>query len=395
MSLIDANGRLFGKANLIDVVVGGVLVGVVALAIGALQTFRPPVPKITAVTPNQIAEKQRALLHLEGTGIRPFLEVRFGNTGSAGLMVEDPTSARVYVPDLPAGTYDITVLDKGRIVFSFPQALTVMGERWSAAFTTDVQALGSFVAMSEQEAGTLAEGKDVFQAGTERVGRIVAVQARTSETQPLTVSPAHEERGVVIKGDVINVPVPGQFRARAIVKLHCTVVQAECRVGDATVSQGKLMVLATAAGSAGMRFQVEEVRPADAVPAFPPAGSAVATVKVRFVAGPEVINALSAGDIDVPGFGVVADADRAVLVQVGADRERATALVTAEGILRRSIQVEQSVVAVTATLRVPVIYDATGWKYKERAVKVGAAFHFETIAGGMSGLVVDMSLPKR
>jgi len=95
-----------------------------------------------------------------------------------------------------------------------------------------------------------------------------------------------------------------------------------------------LITLLGSAESTPFRFTIDEVRPIDARMTFPPAGSAVATVKVRFVAGPEVIAVMNVGDLDVGGGPVVVETDRARLVHMGPDRPLTRPLVTAEGILR-------------------------------------------------------------
>jgi hypothetical protein len=98
------------------------------------------------------------------------------------------------------------------------------------------------------------------------------------------------------------------------------------------------------------------------------------------------------GDVDVPGFGVVAEGDRAVLTQLAGDRQPANVQVTPEGLMRRAVQMPQTFLSVTGTIRVPVLYSPTGWIYKDRPVKSGASFNFETVAGGMTGLILDMTI---
>jgi len=106
----------------------------------------------------------------------------------------------------------------------------------------------------------------------------------------------------------------------------------------------------------------------------------------------EVTLVLKPGDIDVPGNGVMREPDEAVLVQIGSDRTSVKALTNTEGLLRRSLQLEESAIAFTCTVRVPVVFTQTGWTYKDRPVKVGAPFTFESISGAMIGRIVDMKL---
>ena len=99
---------------------------------------------------------------------------------------------------------------------------------------------------------------------------------------------------------------------------------------------------------------------------------------------------MKAGDTDVAGSGVVAEVDRAVLTQIGSERQTASAQVITESVLRRSLQLQQPVLTFTGSLRVPVVYTAAGWSYKDRPVKVGAMFNFETVSGAMTGWILDM-----
>ena len=128
----------------------------------------------------------------------------------------------------------------------------------------------------------------------------------------------------------------------------------------------------------------------------PPVKAAVAMVHVRFIVGPEVVDQVKPGDLDVVGAGVVAEADRAVLMAVGPERQSVTAVTKTEDLLGRSLQLEQRMLALTCTIRVPVVFTPSGWSYKERPVKVAAAFAFESISVGMNGWILDMKLdPER
>ena len=46
----------------------------------------------------------------------------------------------------------------------------------------------------------------------------------------------------------------------------------------------------------------------------------------------------------------------------------------------------------TATIRAPVVFKPSGWSYKDRPVKVGAPFTFESVSGAMMGWIQDMKL---
>lgn len=382
MPVIDERGRLFGRVNLIDAIVGLVLLGLIPLAYGAFLLFRAPLPKITKLTPATVAEHQETMLQITGQDLRPFLEVRFGGVGSRGFLVQSPTHAEVKLPDLPAGTYDLTLIDEGQVLLKMPGAVTVVAPPSLPVMKTEVQVLGAFVGLGAAAAKAVVVGAQFDpQKDAPPVAQVLAVRAPEPAAQRVKVG----------ANAFVNVPLPGELRVQAIIRLHCTLVAAECKIGETVVTQDAAIVLAGLAAGP-LRFVIEEVRPPDARPVFSSVRSGTAIVRVRFVAAPEVLDVMKAGDTDVAGSGVVAEVDRAVLTQIGSDRQPTNAQITTEGLLRRSLQLQQPFLTFVGTVRVPVVYAAAGWTYKDRPVKVGAAFNFETTAGAMAGWVIEMKL---
>jgi hypothetical protein len=388
LSLIDRDGRLFGRINLIDAIAMAMVLGLILVGYGAFTMFRSgAAPRITAISPTQVPEKQPGFLRITGEDFRPFLEASFG-TVPANFFVESPTSARVLVPDLRPGTYELTLFDKGRVVFTKPAAVTVMGAEWKSLAEIDVQVLGTFTGMNADEARAVRVGLTfALEQGSPAGAQVLAVFPPTPETRQVKVFQRDASSGF------ITVPVPNQVRVRALIKLRCTVASSreECRVGDAIISQDRLLILPESGGSKPLRFVIDEVRPADAALTFPPSGQAIAIVQVRFVATAGVLDVMNVGDIDLPGAAVVAEADRAQLTRIGSDRQA-----TSAQLILPNMQVQQPAVAVTGTVRVPVVYATTGWTYKDRTVKAGGVFHFETVAAGMSGVITEITLePKK
>jgi len=122
-----------------------------------------------------------------------------------------------------------------------------------------------------------------------------------------------------------------------------------------------------------------------------------ATIRVRFIAPPEILEHIAVGDRDIserPAQPAAPTADAsaraapedAVLTSLGTDRQPVTAVVQ-DNVLGRLVQTPQPMFAVTGSLRLPLTTTATGWRYKDHPVKVGARFLFETEAGAMAGAV--------
>jgi hypothetical protein len=121
----------------------------------------------------------------------------------------------------------------------------------------------------------------------------------------------------------------------------------------------------------------------------------MASLHVRFVAEPEVLKVMKAGDVDAQWGDLVLERDRAVLTGLGTDLREATALVIQPNGALRSFQLPRQVMEFTGTVRVPVIFAKTGWSYKDRPIKVGAPFTFDTTDGIMTGSIVEMKVGAR
>ena len=135
--------------------------------------------------------------------------------------------------------------------------------------------------------------------------------------------------------------------------------------------------------------QVRElVRMPGAITVVPPT-AVIATVRVRFVAGQEVLDVMNVGDIDLSGLPTHEDTDGAVLMAIGQDRQRIDGLFS-DGLLGRNFQFEGSTLSFTGRVRVPVVLGQSGWTYRNQAIKVGSGFTFESILGVMRGFIFDM-----
>jgi hypothetical protein len=379
MPLIDDRGRVFGKVNLIDAIVALVMLGLIPLAYVAFLLFRVPVPNITSISPAQVVENQTGSLQVTGDGLRPFLRAKIGTFDTA-FLVQSPTIGEIKLPPkLPAGTYDVALFDEGQELVRNPGALTV----GASSSRLDMEAVGAFVDVAGTDTRLIPVGSTFGS-----VAKVLAVRSPEPAIQRVRLGP-----------DLwTTTQVQGELRIPAIIALGCAVVTGDCKVGDQVAARGTTIALPSmqpppdqkAPPSAGpTKFLIDEIFPSGTRAAFP----AIATVRVRFVGEPEVLNVMHVGDVDLSGSAVTAPPDRAVLTQVGSDRQTLTALSNnSEGLLRRTVQLQQPVLAFTGTVRVRVVFTPSGWSYKERPVKVGAPFTFETLSGAMMGAVISMNV---
>jgi len=383
VSLIDDRGRLFGRVNLIDAIVGVVLLGLIPLAYGAVLLFGVPVPKVSSVTPAQIPASRAETLEIVGEDLRPFLTAAFGTVPSGGFFVQSPTRALIRVPELPPGTYDLVLSDNSRALLTVPAALTVLAPA-APVTNAEVQVRGAFVSLTADQAMALTPGAALdAQANGSPLATVQAVRAPEPMLDRVKVGP-----------DVfLSMPAPaGSVRVSAVVRLRCALLNGECKSHGTVVEQGATLQLSGPAPVGAMTFVVDDVRPADSPVTLLPSSPATAVLRIRFVGGPELLTVIKPGDRDIAGGGVMAEADRALLVEVGGNQQQITGTIGIEGVLRRNIQAQQPLLTFNGTVRVPVVYSRAGWTYKDRPVKVGAPFPFETIAGGMSGWIVEMQI---
>jgi hypothetical protein len=143
----------------------------------------------------------------------------------------------------------------------------------------------------------------------------------------------------------------------------------------------------------------ELLRKPAAVTVGPPVPRGV-VIRVRFVAPPDVVDQFKAGDLDVEGESVrgatvLSDDARAALVSIDAERHQVPAVQVIGSGMNRSVEVPEPMVTVVATVRVPVVSTTTGFAYKDRPVKLGAPFWFESRTGQMAGVILEVEPPAR
>lgn len=260
----------------------------------------------------------------------------------------------------------------------------VVGEVLPAAGAarTDVQVVGEFFGLGKDDLRLVQVGSKFERWRDEPFAEVLAV--RTSEPGM---------RRIRMGGSALWTPADGELRVRAIVRMSCVITTSEdCLVDNTVLDRNATMYLPVPRRSTQVKFLIDELRPAGAPAVFPSVRTAVATVRVRFVAGQEVLDVVNVGDVDVSGSVSLADADRAVLMEIGRDQQMVTALANMQGLEGRRFQIEESMFSFTGTVRVPVVFTLSGWSYRDRAVKVGLEFTFESISGAMTGSILDMEL---
>src|SRR5439155_10161474 len=77
--VIDDRGRLFGRINLIDAAVFGLVLVLLPLGYATYRMFRVPSPEILSVDPASVTVSENMRVKVTGDHFRPFLRAYVGD----------------------------------------------------------------------------------------------------------------------------------------------------------------------------------------------------------------------------------------------------------------------------------------------------------------------------
>jgi hypothetical protein len=276
MAIVDERGRLFGRWNLLDFALLVLVAGLIPLGYAGYLLFRDQPPRLVGVTPNQVAEAGEYHLTVKGENLRPYMRISAGTQQARDFQFKSTEEARIQLPYLAPGTYDIVLYDQASERFRLPKALIISP---SGLPTTEVIAIGAFGNLDAAGAQKLTAGTALPQTGRiESVGRAIP-----DLTQVFSGS------------KMIGVAIKDALRLPAVVRFTCSVsAQAGspyCRVGEVVIAPNAFLILDTPLGKTP--FQVERVRSTVPVEAM--------RIEVRLAAPPSVLSLIKAGDVDLGG----------------------------------------------------------------------------------------------
>lgn len=127
MAILDAQGRLFGKLNLIDAAVALFVLALVPLAYASWVFFRTPSPVLTGITPPVVHAGGGQMIALHGRHLRPYLRV-FVGSNPAEYLFASPERAEIRLPPLQVGSFDVAVFDGADELARFPNAVTLSAD---------------------------------------------------------------------------------------------------------------------------------------------------------------------------------------------------------------------------------------------------------------------------
>jgi hypothetical protein len=291
MTLIDREGRLAGRINVVDLLALLCVVAIVPAAYASLMLFRPAKPRIESVTHIDATIEMLRLrsgtlaaqkFKVRGSGFTPLLRASVADVPAPVLAFESPTSVDLFIgDDVPFGTHDLVLYDGVQEVARASRAVHVLPPP-RAALRADVMLIG----LTQAAAEALAVGAR-FDVEGRPVAEVVSVGAAMPEQKP--VGPQNGQ---------VDARVEGQWQRAAQVRVYCApdVVSAVCRIGPNVLGDPNVTTLNVPEARPPLRARLGAL-----VPDTDPVS---ATLRLRIDAGSDAARLARAGDRDLHGGGV-------------------------------------------------------------------------------------------
>jgi hypothetical protein len=213
MTVVDNQGRLFGRVNLVDGAFALFLLILIPLGYGTYLLFRPTAPRIESVSRAEISREEiritdgsllAAKLKVRGTGFTPLLRAEVGGHDALAFVYESPNSADVLIGLLPAGAHDLVLRDGVNEVARAANAVTIE----ASAARASVLGVGWFTDLSNEQAQGLRVGFKFPES--EPAFEITAIGDIQPARYPLYVA-----------GQRVELARSGQFEREAVVRFRC------------------------------------------------------------------------------------------------------------------------------------------------------------------------------
>ena len=338
MTVIDRDGRLFGRFNLIDAAIVAFVVLLLPIGYATFLLFRPSRPVIESVTQVPVTDEERRVsgaglvlskLKVKGSGFNPLLRAKVGETPAMGFVFETPNSADVIVGVLPPGKHDLVLMDGVQEVARARDAVQIR-----AVEGPSIRAFGWLTGLPPSTASSMEPGyaSDPKAPGAFRI--IAAGPVRPAKTR-ISLGP-----------HVVDLTRPGEMERAAELVVQCDWPSARtCAVNGESLADPAPALAITLAG--GIRFEIDAIDSADE------ATAAVAVLRL---------------DRSLPG------------VSVG-DRDASVSASAAE---------ITAVAGGAVTLKLGVRQSREGWTYRGQLVMPGGTFTLRTNAYVLTGTIEQL-----
>jgi hypothetical protein len=339
--VIDSNGRLLGRFNLVDAAAIALLLILIPIGYATYLLFRPARPVIDSVTRVEVTGEERrvagslltAKLKVKGSGFNPLLRARIGGTETLGFVFENPNSADVLVGLVPVGRHDLVLFDG---VQEVARAREVVEIQNSSA--PSVRVYGWLTNLSAQRSAELKPG-----LASDPLAPSAFTIIALGDEQPARTR-------ITSSGHAADLPVAGYVERAAELLMRC-----DWPSGFACTIEGRPLaqpppITVTLPG--GYIFQIEEIAP----PGDPQPATALLRLDVA-------LPMMKVGDRD----GIVGSrAAEVVAISGGANP--------------------------TVTLRLGLDQSRDGWRYRGRLLAPGAPFTLTTAGYAAGGTIIAVSV---
>lgn len=325
MTLVDEHGRVFGRYNLVDLMLAVVVLGLIPLGYGAYALFRTPAPRLTGIEPAVRQLESEFRLVVRGENLRPYMRVSLNDMQGRAFLFKSATSAEVVFGDIPPGTYDVVLYDYAQERHRLPKSFTLTP---AALPPAQLDVAGFLTSLTADDAKQMAVGANFSMVATVRaVGK-----------------PAPDIAQVMVGNKPLEIAIPQTQRLPALLRVNCDVISGSGGFGACVAGQilgpGVYLKLPTSKGQ--VPFLITEVRPIGTPTEI--------EVRARLLNDP-AFSFIKAGDSDV-GYSYNEFSGGGLVV---------TPPPSASGEL---------------TLRVPAYPTLGGWSYGGQPMRVGANLTF-------------------
>jgi hypothetical protein len=368
MTLVDDRGRLFGRWNVVDALVGVTLLALIPLLYAGYVLFRPQAASLVSIEPARIQAPGGIDVTVRGNNLRPYMRVSFDGHQGKTFMFQDATRALVHASELPPGVYDVILYDNAQERSRIPKGFEVVA---APRPQTEVDVVGAFTAITEPMRAQIKPGVRI--PGLGEVTHVGTPRPSATRTQ---VGPSDSLH--VTSKNAVNVP--------AVIRVTCTIQQrggsAACTALEASLMRDVVLTVALPGGNA--LFQIDQVRAAEA--------TSTLEVRARLAGERLVVQRVRRGDVDAERDNEFAGG--AEIISVSAvERAPSSVIVSAQ------IQPQGSTPTITAgdlatveaVMRLPVQSMAGGWSYRGQVIKGGRTFVFHGPDYEVSGTILAIA----
>lgn len=347
MPVVDEQGRVFGRFNLVDSLLVALLIVALPAAYAARVLFRDPPAQLTTISPKSADQGVDRLIELTGENFRPYMRVSFGPNQGANFKFKSVNEAEIDLHEMAPGVYDVVLYDIAQEQSRLPQAFTILPSPLPA---TRVTLIGVFGNLDAERVKMLKPG-DVIEG----VGTIKAIGA-----------PLPAQMRINSNGLSVEIPVDKAFMLPAEVESPCDIgnqTGVPYCIANATSLQASVVMMGRH-GTGPLPFQIDQVRRIGPLERL--------EVVARVVATPGIIQSIRKGDVD---HGQYANplAHGATVLEVNNTRAYNNDLLQADVTL--SLQVDRG---------------SNGWIYTSLPLRAGADLPLQTPRYQVSGRILSV-----